>query len=112
MLSQHELIAGLPAFKASHDAEWLAFLKASQKANLQRQDVVTYAWRLGCLVQAELEAKAAFGDVIAACIEDADVSGLVLSSLSGLDAAIGILAAYWVHGEELLQWHRYRCSLN
>jgi hypothetical protein len=109
-MNQTELLAGLPAFRPIDQIGWTKLLRDCRKASLQKQNVVTYLWRLGCLVQAEMDEGSSFEQVITDCIDDADANRSIGSV--EFDTAVGILAAHWVHGEQLLIWYRHRCSLN
>ena len=69
--------------------------------------VVQYAKRWADLMETEMEAGASLPEIAERTSRQADTDGI-----TGFEhgCAVGALAHFWVHGEELRQWHNHQHS--
>jgi hypothetical protein len=92
---------GVLAIDASDREGWSAFVEMNSKDGYSAC-TVRYAARWASLMERRIAAGAQLGDIAKATSHEADVEGIT-GFMYG--CAVGALAKFWRHGEELRRWH-------
>lgn len=106
-------LAGAPLLKLRSNSLWSNWLQSVEGLGPQQHTfgyayeiaIMEYAVSWGRLMQCHIsDGDAFFGNFAEESSVEADVDGVMDSSLHGV--AVAILADAWIHGEKLLAWRR------